>query len=490
MPPQVVPSDESAADISCDALVLGAFAQDGPDLGGNGRALDESLDGALSTHLRDAGFKGKVGEVALVPMLGRLPGKVVAVAGLGPRDRAGAAEARRAAGVAARKLSERPLLASTLHLDVESDDSATTAASTEGFLLGSYRFTTYKSDPHPSKIRRVLLPSAKREDIEKGVVLAEATSLARDLINEPAGVLTPDGLAAKAQELAGSTGLECTILDEQDLAREGFGGILGVAGGSVQPPRLVSLRYAPSGARAKLFLIGKGITFDSGGLSLKDAKNMEDMKTDMAGGAAVIAAMSALPRIAPSVEVVGLVPATENMPGGNAIKPGDVITHYGGHTSEVLNTDAEGRLILADALAYACEQDPDAVVDVATLTGSIVIALGKRATGLFSNNESLASELNDAASRAGERLWSMPLYDDYRTELESEIADIKNTASRWGGSIFAALFLRDFVKSGIPWAHLDIAGTARADSDYDEVPKGGTGSATRTLVAWIEGRGR
>lgn len=489
MPPQVIPSEESADNVSCDALVIGAFSgDDGPSLAPSAASVDRALDGYLSGYLRDSGFKGKVGDVAVVPTLQRLPATTIAVAGLGRQDEANAHTVRRASGVAARKLGERSVLASALH-DTPGDDGV--EASTEGFLLGSYNFTEYKSDPRPSKISRILLVgSASVDTIERGQARAQATALARDLTNEPPSILTPESLARRAREMADVAGLECTIFDEQALADKGFGGLLGVSRGSERPPRFIHLHHKPTSARGKVVLVGKGVTFDSGGLSLKDAKNMETMKTDMGGAAAVIGAMSALSRLNVDVEVLGLIAATENMPGGNAIKPGDVIRHYGGRTSEVLNTDAEGRLILADALAFACEQSPDAVVDAATLTGACMVALGRKAAGLFSNDEALRAELEEAATRAGERVWPLPLYDDYRSDLDSEVADIKNVGSRYGGAITAALFLRDFVRKGVPWAHLDIAGPARAESDYDEVTKGGSGVATRTLIAFLEGRAR
>jgi leucyl aminopeptidase len=252
---------------------------------------------------------------------------------------------------------------------------------------------------------------------------------------------------------------------------------------------LIELHYAPDSATRRVTLIGKGVTFDAGGLSIKPADAMEDMKTDMSGAAAVIAAMTALRDLKVGVEVTGLVPAAENMLGGRAIKPGDVIRHYGGHTSEVLNTDAEGRLILADALALASERKPDAIVDVATLTGAIVIALGLRAAGIFCDDDDLRNSLLAAAGAAGERFWWMPIFTDYRKQLDSEIADIKNVATKWGGAIFAANFLREFVDPAIPWAHLDIAGSARAEEDRFEVTKGGSGIATATLMTWLESQG-
>ena len=488
MPPEIVPHEESAASVACDAVVVGATsAGNGATLSEEGAEVDAALEGALSDHLVESSFKAKVGDVLVVPAFGRLGSRSVVVAGLGTKDEVSPSTVRRAAANVARKLSERNAIASTLHRLAP----GATRAAAEGFLLGSYSFTKYKTDPHPSKIERILFLDAEddKDAIDQARAVSDATTLARDLVNEPAAVLTPDALGRKAREIADVTGIECEVLDETELERRGFGGILGVARGSVQAPRFIQLRYAPLGARGKVALVGKGITFDSGGLSLKDAKGMETMKTDMSGAAAVIGAMSALSRLDVPVEVVGLVSATENMPGGNAIKPGDVLTHYGGRTSEVLNTDAEGRLVLADALAFACEQDPDAIVDVATLTGGMMVALGRKVAGVFASEDQLRDELVEAARVAGERLWPMPLLDDYRRDIDSEIADIKNTGSRWGSPIYGALFLRDFVSKEIPWAHIDIAGPARAESDADEVARGGTGFATRTLIAWIEGRG-
>jgi leucyl aminopeptidase len=472
-------------------MVAGAFpSEGGARLGRGGAALDTALDGALAEHLADTSFKAKLGDTTLVTTLGRAPAKTIAIVGLGSDD-AGAAAVRRAAGVAGRRLAERSVIGSALHLDVaDTSKDAAAAASVEGLLLGSYRFTTYKSDPHPRKIQEILLPEATTSSVERGLAFADATTLARDLANEPASTLNPESLATRAREVADVAGLECTVLDETELAAQGFGGLIAVGSGSARPPRLIRLHYKPDGASGKVVVIGKGITFDSGGLSLKDARGMETMKTDMSGGAAVIGAMSALGRIAPAVEVVAFIAASENMPGGNALRPGDVIEHYGGKTTEVLNTDAEGRLVLADTLAFASETSPDAIIDVATLTGSITIALGLKIAGLFTNDDGLGAEIMTAADAAGERFWRMPLPDDFKSELVSEVADQKNIGSRYGGSITAARYLQEFVGEGIPWAHLDIAGTARAESDYDETPKGGSGFATRTLINWIEGRAR
>jgi leucyl aminopeptidase len=457
MPPQVTPAAAPAAELACDVVVTGAFADDGgTHLGAGGAELDRALDGALAEHLADTSFKGKVGDLTVVTTLGRAPAKAIAVVGLGPRDAAGPGAARRACGLAGRRLAERGVVGSLLHLDVTNDAAEVAAASIEGLLLGSYRFTTYKSDPKPSKIREILLPGAPADAIDRGVAFAEATMLARDLANEPASTLTPETLATRARDVADVAALDCEVYDDARLESEGFGGLIAVGEGSTRPPRLIRLHYKPDGARGKVVVIGKGITFDSGGLSLKDARGMETMKTDMSGGAAVIGAMSVLARLGATTEVIAYVAASENMPGGGALKPGDVIRHYGKKTTEVLNTDAEGRLVLADTLALASEERPDAIVDVATLTGSITIALGLKIAGLFSTDDDLAREITSAGEASGERYWRMPMADDFKAEL----------------------------------VHLDIAGTARAESDYDETPKGASGFATRTLLRWIEGRAR
>jgi leucyl aminopeptidase len=488
MPPLISIASDAPESISCDALVVGAFAEGRASvLSSEGAAVDAALEGGLSEHLSAVSFKAKVGDVCVVPTLGRVPAKSIAVVGLGSKESVGPLEVLRGAGAAGRRLGDNAVVASALHCATSDGDSV--AAAAEGFLLGSYRFTRYKSKPRRSKIERIVfLEEANHAGVTRGTVLAEATALARDLTNEPPSTLYPETLAARAREVAEANDLECTVLEEYELEARGFGGLLAVGRGSDNPPRLIQLRYAPKGATGKVILIGKGITFDSGGLSLKDAKNMEEMKTDMGGGAAVIGAISALARLQPHIEVVSLVAAAENIPSSHSLKPGDVITHYGGITSEVLNTDAEGRLVLADALAYASEQHPDAIVDAATLTGSIMVALGRKAAGLFSNDDALRDELRAAAEAAGERVWPMPLWDDYRSQLDSDVADIKNVGPRWGGAILAALFLREFVGTDVAWAHLDIAGPTRAETDFDEVVKGGTGVATRTLVAWVEGR--
>ena len=487
MPLEIAVSEEGPLEVACDTLVVGAHkSEEGFRLTVPGREADQEMEGRLGRHLQAIGFQATPGKVVLVPSFGAISAPVVAVAGLGVEGEAQISQVRRAAAACARALGHASAVASTLHMDAPEGSAA---AAAEGYLLGAYRFTAHKTSPARSELSRVIFLGAGAEEVAKGAAYGSATAFARDLINEPPSLLTPEVLAARAVGIANSGGLASKVWDVDALREDGFEGILTVSRGSVHPPRLIRLDFEPSEPKAKVALLGKGVTFDSGGLSLKDARNMETMKTDMSGAAAVLGAMSALPALQPNVHVIGLIPATENMPGGDAMKPGDVIHHYGGITSEVLNTDAEGRLILADVLSYASEQGVDAMVDVATLTGAIVVALGGKCTGLFTNNDPLALELQVASEQEGERLWRMPLLDDYAAELESEVADVKHIGGRGGSSILAALFLQKFVGKGIPWAHLDIAGTARSDSASDESPKGGTGVATRSLLAWIEARG-
>jgi len=308
-------------------------------------------------------------------------------------------------------------------------------------------------------------------------------AMARDLVNEPAGAMTPTRLAEVAAEVAEAEGLTLTVLDEAAIAAEGLGGLAGVAQGSDEPARLIELVYEPAGGGdGTLALVGKGITFDSGGLSIKTAEGMETMKTDKSGAAAVLAAMSVIAALAPPVKVVAIIPATENMPGGGAVKPGDVLRIRNGKTVEVLNTDAEGRLVLADGLSLAVEAGADAIIDVATLTGACVVALGRKVAGLMGNHAGWIDQVGQAAGRAGEDVWPLPLPEDYRKLIDSDVADIKNiSGGRYAGALTAGLFLREFV-GDVPWAHLDIAGPARSEDDEGYLQKGGTGFGVRTLV--------
>ncbi|MDX6258209.1 MAG: leucyl aminopeptidase [Frankiales bacterium] len=437
--------------------------------------------------------KGEPGEVVPVPLPA---GGTVFLVGTGSGDvpalrRAAAALVRRA-----RSSSGVGTLRTTLAWSASPD---AVRAVTEALLLASYTFSL-RSEPKPATLRAVELLVRRSDAVlgswSRGVSTATATMLARDLINTPSELKTPAWLAAQATRLAAKSSVEVSVSvrDEVALAAEGFGGLIGVGIGSPRPPRLIELRYRPEGARRHVVLVGKGITFDTGGLSIKPNDGMLTMKTDMSGGAAVIAVLVVLAELGVKVAVTGLVAAAENMPSGSAQRPGDVLTQYGGRTVEVLNTDAEGRLVLADALAYAdAVLEPDVLVDIATLTGAASLGLGKRHGALFTNRDGLATALTAAGDVAGERLWQMPLVEDYRPALESPVADLRNIGDPEshfsGGAITAALFLREFVGDRA-WAHLDIAGPARADKDEDELTKGGTGFAVRSLLRWLESGAR
>jgi leucyl aminopeptidase len=353
-----------------------------------------------------------------------------------------------------------------------------------GVLLGGYAFRKYRTTAAAPGDVEATVHTAHEDAVGKARVLADAMTLVRDLVNTAPADLFPADLAAAAEQVAAAHGLGVQVLDETDLAKEGFGGILAVGMGSAHPPRLVRLEYTHPDAAGTVVFVGKGITFDSGGLSLKPSKSMETMKADMSGAAAVLGAVQAISEIGTAVNVVGYLTIAENMPGGGAQRPSDVITIYGGKTVEVLNTDAEGRLVMADGLVRSGADGPSLLVDVATLTGAQTVALGTRTAGVMASDDSLAAGIADAAARAGEAMWPMPLPEDLRKGLDSTVADIANVSGdRSGGMLVAGLFLREFVPAGVRWAHLDIAGPAYNDGGpYGYVAKGGTGAAVRTLV--------
>jgi leucyl aminopeptidase len=481
-----------------DLLAAGVFAdlEPGP---GTGEAI-AGLGTPIESLLEARGFSGKVGEAVALPTLGRLPAATLLLIGLGERDKVDAETMRRAGGMVVREARGARRAVTTLPQALPGGEAEAVRAVTEAVLLAAYRFDKYKASANggdPAKrsslerVELVVSDGGDRDALERalaaGRVRATATNLARDLINEPANNLHPVELAAAAARAVDGKGVTLTVKDEQELAAEGFGGIVGVGQGAVNPPRLIELRYEPEGARERVVLVGKGITFDSGGLSLKPPDGMITMKTDMSGAAAVLGVMSALQDLGIGVAVTGYLAAAENMPSGTAIRPGDVLKMKNGKTVEVLNTDAEGRLVMADALALGATSQPDAMVDVATLTGACMVALGKRYTGLMSNDDALAAEVLDAAGVAGERAWRLPLPDEYRKELDSDVADLKNVGDRYGGALTAGLFLQEFV-DGRPWVHLDIAGPARGESDDAYIGKGATGAAVRTLLSWLERR--
>ncbi|MEZ4414767.1 MAG: leucyl aminopeptidase [Gemmatimonadota bacterium] len=423
----------------------------------------------------------------------------VLILGLGAKAEFDEEQMRRAAGRAVRAAEEARCPNLTLVLpSVAKRAGEMGRSAVEGVVLGAWSFTELKAPPEPGKEKvsvthlELLAPGGNRStlnrEIRDGLAAAEGTNLARTLQSRPGNLVTPTRLAEEARQMAEEMGLEIEIFDKKKLEKAGMHAILAVSRGSVEEPRLIVMRHQGGrGSEPPLVLVGKGLTFDAGGISLKPPSGMEDMKYDMSGGAAVIGAMRAIAQAKVRANVIGIVPSSENLPSGSATKPGDVIQSYAGKSIEVINTDAEGRLILADALAYAVEQSPAAIVDCATLTGAVVIALGHQASAVLGTDDRLVSELEKAGARTGERVWRLPLYAEYRKQLDSEVADLKNVGGRPAGTITAATFLKEFV-GDLPWAHLDIAGTAYGDGSLPYQRKGALGVPTRLLFEWVRSR--
>jgi leucyl aminopeptidase len=492
----LVRDDIAQADADVVAVPMRA-GSDSAILDGAAERLGAAYHLELPTYLARASgngrMKGRPGEILAVPLPAGPAGPAeLLVVGIGEGS---AAELRKAGAAIARRAKGRATLAAALP---EGTADAGLQAHIEGLLLASYTFSRRSEPPSSGPVSGIALHVGGdfgRQAADHALVVAKAVWLARDLANTPSNEKDPAWLADRAREVAMATGLECRIWDETELRGEGFNGLLAVGSGSSRPPRLISLGYRPdeeNGASAEsshVVLVGKGITFDSGGLSIKPREAMIPMKADMAGGAAVIAVLGALRELGVRHRVTGLVAAAENMPSGSAYRPSDVITQYGGTTVEVVNTDAEGRLVLADALAYADRNlDPDVIIDLATLTGAASLGLSRRVGALYATDDALAVGLVAAGEAAGDPLWRMPLVEDYRSALDSDIADICHVvedAKVGGGSITAALFLREFV-GGRRWAHLDIAGPGKVESEEHEITKGGTGFGVRALLRWLQ----
>jgi leucyl aminopeptidase len=465
-------------------------------------AVDRALGGAIRDLIAGGDFKGKLNETAVLYPRGAIPARRVLVAGLGkPGDltldrvrQVAATAARRARDVGARRFATIVHGAGIGGLEVE----AAAQAVAEGVRLGVYEFTERKAPKEDQRAVEAItvvefdegrLP-AITAGVHVGATIAAAVKFTRDLVNEPPNFATPTILAARAQHMAEGRKLSVTVLERADMRELGMGALLGVAQGSDEPPKFIVVEHRPDsqdGGRKPptVVLIGKGITFDSGGLSIKAAEGMEEMKSDMAGGAAVIGALQAIADLNLPVNVVGLVPTTENLISGQAYKPADVVRAMNGRTIEIISTDAEGRLILADALVYAKRYEPQAVVDLATLTGACIVALGKgQAAGLFGTDDKLVEQLKAASAKTGERIWQLPLYDEYSDVMKSDTADLKNSGGRYGGVGASAAFLKAFAE-GYPWAHLDIAPIAYLDKDKPYAPKGATGFGVRLLVQFV-----
>jgi leucyl aminopeptidase len=461
--------------------------------GGATGAVDNALNGAISELIQSGDIRGKWGEITLLHTFGKLPAARVVVAGLGKQkeftlDRVRDLSANVARFLRGKRIAEAHTIAHGAGI-AGLDAAACAQAVAEGIVLGLYRFDRHRKKEEDSfDVTEITILendngklNAMEQAAARGVAMAEAANFARDLSNEPANVLTPTEFAARAEAMATAEGLGFHLFDREWAEQQGMGAFLGVARGSAQPPKFMVLTYNGGVESPPVGLIGKGITFDTGGISIKPAAGMEEMKGDMSGGAAVISAMMAIARLKPKVNVTAIVPATENMPGGNATKPGDVLRAMNGKTIEVLNTDAEGRLILSDAICYAISEGLTPLVDVATLTGAMSIALGDVAYGVFSNSDALVDRIKGASSRSGEKCWEMPMFTEYKDLIKSNVADIKNTGGRGAGSITAAYFLREFVDDR-PWAHLDIAGVDFFEKEKGVLVKGASGIPVRTLV--------
>ena len=464
--------------------------------GGATGAVDRALGGVISGLIEDGEVTGKKAEMTLLHTMGKIAPSRVVVAGLGPQEDFDAEVVRRVSSEAVRFLRRRGIHSAVTIAHgagiggLEPGEAGQAIA--EGSLLGLYRFDRYHSngddaDGDFEELTIAELDEGRAESVRLGVdrgrAMAEATMIARNLVNEPANVMTPTAMAEVARRVADDNGLGFEVMDNADMREMGMGAFIGVAQGSEEPAKLIILTYDgdPDNPGNNLGLIGKGITFDTGGISLKPAANMEAMKGDMAGGASVIGAMQIIAQLKPRINVTGMVAATENMPGGSAQRPGDVVTAMNGKTIEVINTDAEGRLVLADALSLARQRGITRLVDIATLTGAMVTTLGKACTGVMGNNDELIGDLITSGQQTGEKFWQLPMFDEYKELIRSDVADMKNTGGRQAGSITAAFLLKEFV-DGAAWAHLDIAGTSTSERDSGYQVKGATGTPARTLA--------
>ena len=493
-------TSESAPETAeADVLVIGVIqTPDGPAAAPGLGGVDEALGGTLASTLTALGATGELEELTKIPGGGSLPARLVLAVGIGGAPEEGTSydteKLRRAAGTALRSVGAKKAAANGNGSPSQGSKSVTVAlpalmpaeaeAVTTGALLGAYSFRRYRATPATDLTVTVLTGDGNADAVRRGQVIANAVNLVRDLVNTSPLDLPPAALAAAAEEAAPS-GVTVEILDEEALKDGGYGGLIGVGQGSIRPPRLVRMSYTHAEATQTVAFVGKGITFDSGGLSLKPPKSMETMKCDMSGAAAVLGATVAAAELGLPVNIVGYLCAAENMPGGAAQRPSDIITIYGGKTVEVLNTDAEGRLVLADGIARSAEDNPALIVDVATLTGAATVALGGRTAGVMGSSDEVAAEIAAVMREAGEPAWAMPFPEELRKGLDSTVADMTNVSpDREGGMMVGGLFLKEFVPAGVAWAHLDIAGPAfNEKAPFGYTPKGGTGAAVRALIA-------
>ena len=455
---------DKVRDISCDVLVIGKF---------EGCKTSNSLVDRFAPET----FTGKKGETFVIHTQKEFPSTYIMALGLGQEDKADSNSIREAISKAVRKCVE--LKAKSVAFDIPGDVEAVVL----GVSIVNYHFDKYKNKKE-HRISEIYLSEVMSGDVERAKTVAESMKLTRNLANEPAAFATPSKLAEIAQ---GIEGLQTVVYDEAKIKEMGMGAYLAVAQGSVQPPKFIHMKYIPETPKKRIALIGKGLCFDSGGLDIKPASSMLNMKDDMSGSACILGVMKAVAKLRPDVEVHGIIAACENMPSGSSYKPGDIVTAKNGKTIEVDNTDAEGRLTLADALCYACELEVDEVVDIATLTGACMVALGSVASGIMGNDDEFVNKIIEIGKKSGEKFWALPMWQEYRDNMNSDVADMKNTGTRYGGASAAGMFLKEFVTDKVKWAHLDVAGTAFLDKPQSGFSKGATGVGVRTLLNYILG---
>lgn len=491
---KITVSTELITSVATECLIV-TYCEDQDTVKGYTNRVDKALDGRITQLIAEKEVTGKHGEVTMMHNWGKIAAKRTLVIGLGKEEKLTIDKIRDALGIAARYAAKKGIkqvafAVSNYYVERKFWNTVDAVqAVVEGVELGSYNFQGYKNEKKTQCIEECIMivkPEMERGAIDAGItradVLATSTRLARDLVNEPGNLMNPEILAKRAKEMAESRNLEVEILNKSDLEQLGMGALLGVGQASANEPKMIVIKYnGDQESKDILGFVGKGVTFDSGGIQVKPDEHMGDMKTDMAGAAAVIGAMDAIGELQPHVNVIAVIPTCENMIGANNLKPGDVITSFSGKTIEIVHTDAEGRLILADGLSYAKHLGATKLVDVATLTGSVISALGHTTTGIMSNNGQLLEEIKIAARLSGEKVWELPYFEEYQELMESEIADVKNDAGRPAGCIQGGVFLGAFAED-TPWVHMDIAGTATTEKDKGHNPAGATGVAVRTLV--------
>lgn len=481
----------SLTETLCDTLIMYVYS-DGVSPTGQAVEIDSLLHGQINSLLLEQPSAGKLGEITIVHTLNLIKAKRIIIAGLGKQSEVTNDKLRSVTGSAVRAARQQSAIA--LAIDASNLPGEILAESvsavTEGALLGSYQFNDYKTDKKSDKcLERFIFTVADDSVINlleqatiKAKIIADSVLLARTLVNHPSNIMTPATMSEKALEIAHQSGIDAHILDKPEIEKLNMKAFLAVAQGTQEPPKLIVLKYTGNPAKPTyISFIGKGVTFDSGGISLKPSEGMEEMKTDMAGGAAVIGAMRAIAELKLKLNIIAIVPCTENMPSGISLKPGDVISSMAGKSIEVVNTDAEGRLLLADAVTYAKQLGAEKLVDLATLTGACVVALGSVTSGVISNNDDWCNTVLDAANKCGEKMWRLPAFDDYKEQIKSPIADLKNSGGRPAGAITAGLFIAEFAAE-TPWVHIDIAGTATVTKDSGYNVKGATGAGVRTLI--------